>query len=101
MKLQKSDVEHIALLARIALTEEEKERYTEELSGIFGYVELLNEVDISAVEETSQVTGLQDLTREDIALPQDEETTKKLIAAFPQRFGVFLQVPGVFTEPEE
>jgi aspartyl-tRNA(Asn)/glutamyl-tRNA(Gln) amidotransferase subunit C len=94
--LSTSDIEHIALLARLDLSENEKERYAEQLSAVFGFFESLREVDISGVKETCQVTGLEDVMREDSAAPCDEETRKKLIDAFPDRIGKLLKVPGVF-----
>ena len=58
-------VEHIAKLARIRLTEEEKEKMTKELGAILTYVEKLNEIDTTGVEPTAQVTGLESVFRKD------------------------------------
>ncbi len=91
-----SDIEHIALLARLDLNDAEKGRYAEQLSAVFGFFESLREVDISGVKETCQVTGLEGVVREDLAVPCDEETKRKLIEAFPDRIGKLLKVPGVF-----
>lgn len=96
MKLTREEVEHLGKLARLALTEEEKERYATELSAILEYVEQLQEVDTTDVEPTSQVTGLEDVYREDAVQECDEETRKKIIAQFPERDGDLLKVPGVF-----
>ncbi|MEI6221604.1 MAG: Asp-tRNA(Asn)/Glu-tRNA(Gln) amidotransferase subunit GatC [bacterium] len=65
MSLTKQDVQQIAKLARLDLTEEETELYQQQLSSILQYVEMLGEVDTSGVEPTSQVTGLQNITRAD------------------------------------
>ena len=96
MKLTRDEVEHLGRLARLALTEEEKERYATELSAILDYVEQLQEVDTTDVEPTSQVTGVEDVYREDVAVPQNEEVVKKIIEQFPEREGNLLKVPGVF-----
>lgn len=66
-KLSKSEVEKISQLARIHLTEKDKEKYSNELSSILGYVEKLQAVNTDKVEETSQVTGLTNVYREDKA----------------------------------
>lgn len=66
-RLTKTDVEKITKLARIALTEKEKSLYSEQLSEILGFVEKLDRVDTRGVMETSQVTGLENVYREDIA----------------------------------
>lgn len=96
MKLTPTQVAGIASLARLTLSEEEKLQYAEQLSAIFGFIEMLNEVDTSGVEETCQVTGLMDVTREDVAIKIDEETRKKLVACFPEKSGDLLKVKAVF-----
>lgn len=65
-KISKDEVEKIADLARIEITGKEKTKYSEELSEILGYVDKLNRADTSEVSETSQVTGLENVYREDI-----------------------------------
>ncbi|OGH78780.1 MAG: hypothetical protein A2469_03750 [Candidatus Magasanikbacteria bacterium RIFOXYC2_FULL_40_16] len=97
-KLSKEKIEQIANLARLELSEEEKKLYAKQLSVIFDYVEVLNEVDTEGVEETCQVTGLEDVLRADEADERDEETKKKLIAQFPDRVGDLLKVKQVFGE---
>ncbi len=66
MKLTKEQVQHIAKLARLHLTEEEMNRYADQLTSILTYVEMLKELDTSSVKETSQVTGLSLPPREDV-----------------------------------
>ncbi len=65
MKLTKEQVQHIAKLARLHLTDEEMERYADQLTSILTYVEMLKELDTSSVKETSQVTGLSLQARPD------------------------------------
>ncbi len=98
MALTRKEIEDIALLARLELTEQEKEMYAEQLSAVFAYISQLNEVDTSSVEETNQVTGLEDVTREDEVVACTEETRKKIISQFPDRMGDLLKVKGVFTD---
>ncbi len=96
MKLTKKDIEHIASLARLELSDKEKTTYAKQLSVVFDYVEMLNEVNTEGVEETCQVTGLEDVTREDKAVPCDEAVKKDIIAAFPEKTGDLLKVKAVF-----
>ncbi len=96
MKLVIKDIEDLAKLARLDLTEEEKNRYAEQLSLIFGYIEMLSEVNTDDIPETCQVTGLLDVTRPDVAVPQDREKLDKLIACFPERQARLLKVKAVF-----
>ena len=96
MQLTPLEVKKIATLARLSLSEEETQSYAEQLTAIFGYVEMLNEVDTEGVEETSQVTGLQDVVREDVVVDCDEEMKNRLIEAFCEKQGALLKVKGVF-----
>lgn len=66
MKIDRAITEHLARLASLELTDEEHERLPKELEAIVGFVEQLNEVNTDGVAETSQVTGLQNVTREDV-----------------------------------
>lgn len=100
MKLEMKDIEDLANLARLDLSSEEKNRYAEQLSVIFDYIEMLREVDTENIPETCQVTGLLDVTREDIAISTDDETRKKLIACFPEHQGQLLKVQAVFKNRE-
>ena len=63
--LTADQVRHIAKLARLGLTEEEIGKFAGQLDNILTYVAKLNEVDTSDVAATSQVTGLQNVLRED------------------------------------
>ena len=65
--IDQKQVKHIAKLARLELTEDEINKFTGQLSDILGYVEVLNQADTEGVEETSQVTGLKNVSAEDKA----------------------------------
>ena len=69
MKLSLEDVEHIAALARLALTEEEKALYREQLSAILDYAAMLNRLDTSAIPPTATVLPGRNVTREDEVTP--------------------------------
>lgn len=79
----KIDVKHIAKLANLPLKDEEIKKLESQLGETLDYIEQLNEVDTKNIEPTSQVTGLENITREDEAsesLSQDEavsNTTEK------------------------
>lgn len=71
----KINVSHVAKLANLPLKSEEEKKFEKQLSDILSYVEKLKEVDTKNVEATSQVTGLENITREDEAtasLSQEE-----------------------------
>lgn len=96
MKLSPDKVEHIANLARLELSEEEKERYSEELSVVLNYVEKLEEVETEGVDPTFQVTGLNDVTREDEVQEISDNRRDKILEQFPDREGRMLKVQEVF-----
>lgn len=64
-KLSLSEVEHIAQLARMGLTAEEKETFRHQLSAILEYVELLNQVDTQGVAPTTSALPLNNVMRPD------------------------------------
>ena len=66
MSVTITDVEHIAELARLEFTQEEKEKLTHQMNQILAYVETLNEIDTSNVEPLSHVIELSNVFREDI-----------------------------------
>ena len=65
----KVDVLHIAKLANLPLTKDEVKKYEKQLSSILDYVDILKKVDTDNVEETSQTTNLENVTRVDTASP--------------------------------
>jgi len=96
MSLSKEEVEKIALLARLGLTEEEKEKYAPQLSSILDYVELLKEVDTEGVEPTAQVTGLENVMRGDKIGGCDKEERDKLIKLVPESEDDLIKTRSVF-----
>jgi aspartyl-tRNA(Asn)/glutamyl-tRNA(Gln) amidotransferase subunit C len=87
------NVPHVAKLANLPLTEEEMKKFEKQLSEVLQYVTKLNEVDVKNVELTSQVTGLENVLREDItapSLPQELVVSN----AVGQQDGVFV-VKGI------
>ncbi len=71
----KIDISHIAKLANLPLSSNEKTKFEKQLDETVEYVEELNKVDTKDIEPTSQVTGLENVTRDDTAKPslsQDE-----------------------------
>jgi aspartyl-tRNA(Asn)/glutamyl-tRNA(Gln) amidotransferase subunit C len=69
MTLTLEEVDHIALLARLALTDEEKVRYQKQLSAILDYVAALQQLDTSHVTPTSSVLPLRSMLRPDEPVP--------------------------------
>lgn len=92
--ISKKDVEHAAKLARIELTEKEKEKFSNELSLILDYINQLNEVDTKDTEPTSQVTGINNALREDESI-NNLDNQDKIIEQFPKRKETLLKVKAI------
>lgn len=96
MALTSAEVAHVARLARLSLRPEELETMRSQLSNILAYIELLQEVDVSGVEPTAQVTGLTTVLRPDVVTEQLERD-QALANAPDKRDGLF-RVRAVFDE---
>ncbi|MEK7167911.1 MAG: Asp-tRNA(Asn)/Glu-tRNA(Gln) amidotransferase subunit GatC [Patescibacteria group bacterium] len=94
MKLSQEQIEHIAVLARLELAPEEKEKYGEQLSAILDYVEKLGNVDTAEIEPTSQVTGLINVMREDEVI--DSGISKELVEDAPESQLGYFKIPKIF-----
>ena len=95
-KITRKEVEHVARLARLELTEEEKERMTAQLDSILGYIDTLSELDTSQVEPTTTVIPMVSVMREDVvrqSLSQDEA-----LANAPDREDVYFRVPRIIED---
>ena len=93
------EVKKIAQLARIDLSEEEEKLHAETISVVLDYMKILDEVNISGIELTSQVTGLMNVTREDQVI--DCKYSDKLISQMPEVKYDRLIVPGVFDNSDD
>jgi aspartyl-tRNA(Asn)/glutamyl-tRNA(Gln) amidotransferase subunit C len=83
-KLTRDDVLKLAQLSRLKLTDEEIERFRDELSSILEYVEKLNAVDVSGLEPTYQVTGLKNVMRKDESIDYGYKTEQ--LRKLPKKF---------------
>ena len=63
------DVKYVAHLARIALTDDEQEKFGAQLSNILGYIEKLNQLDVSGIEPTAHAVPLVNVFRPDEIRP--------------------------------
>lgn len=98
MKLSKQEVEHVAHLARLTITEEEKEIFSRQLSEILTYIGKLNELDTSKVQPTSHVLDLSNVFREDAV--RESLPITEVMANTPDRENGFFRVPKIIEERE-
>lgn len=89
----KINVPHVAKLANLPLTDEEIKKFEKQLSAVLQYIEKLDEVDTKNIEPTSQVTGLENVLRQDTTEPSLAQKDA-LSSAKTQHNGMF-QVKGI------
>ena len=87
------DVEHVAKLARLELTEEEKEKFTGQLGAVLEYVNQMNEVDTSDVEPMAHAIDFSNVMREDKVVY--EQTKEELMKNAPYEEDGFFRVPKI------
>ena len=87
------DVEHVAKLARLELTEEEKQKFSTQLSSILEYVEEMNEVDTTGVQPMSHAIHFVNVMREDEV--KYEQTKEELMKNAPVEEDGFFMVPKI------
>jgi aspartyl-tRNA(Asn)/glutamyl-tRNA(Gln) amidotransferase subunit C len=90
MKLTRAQVEHVAQLARLGLTDEEMEALASELSSILDYIDQLEQLDTSSIAPTAQVGELVDVMRDDEVEPSF--SVEEALANAPSRDGSYFRV---------
>ncbi len=95
-KISLKDVEHVARLARLELSEADKERMRRELDSILSYIDKLRAVDTEGVEPTSHAVPLTNVMREDVTRPSFPQSD--MLANAPERSGDFFRVPKIIEE---
>lgn len=91
--IEKKEVEHIAGLSRLFLSEDEKETFGLQLSNILGYMEKLNELDTMDIEPTSHVVNIFNVMRNDE--PRPSLLPDEALGNAPDRAGEFYRVPKI------
>ena len=93
MALTREEVDHIAELAKLALTDAEKARFQEQLSAILDYAQRLRALDTEAIPPTATVLPLRSVMRDDAIAPS--APTASLLANAPKSTGDSFEVQAV------
>jgi aspartyl-tRNA(Asn)/glutamyl-tRNA(Gln) amidotransferase subunit C len=96
MEITKQEVENVAKLARLELTEVEKTAFAKQLSQILTYVETLKQYDTAGVEPTATVLGQVNVSRPDEVRPS--LSVEKAVANAPETSEGFFIVPKIIEE---
>ena len=86
-------VAKIASLARIKLSSEELEKYRTDLNKVLGYIEVLKTVNTDGIEPLAQVTGFENIFRDDEAVAS--EIADEILKIVPETSGRFIRVKKV------
>lgn len=96
-QISKEQITHLAALSRLDLSDNEMETFSNEISGILEYVQLLNKVDTNNVEPTLQITGLKNIAVED-DIYEPQVSREELLKNAPETQDGFIKVKPVFEE---
>jgi len=88
-----SDIQHLASLSSLALADDEVDGLRQDLENIIGYIQQLGKLDTAGVEPTYQVTGLENVWREDEV--QSGISAEKLLKLAPEKQNNQVKVPQV------
>jgi aspartyl-tRNA(Asn)/glutamyl-tRNA(Gln) amidotransferase subunit C len=94
--LTESQIEHLAKLARLDVSEKQTKQYAKQLSSVLVYFKQLNEVDTTDVPATNHITGLQNVAREDQV--HEIFSEEKVLNAAPEIESRQVKVKAVFEE---
>ena len=90
-EISKEIIGHIASLAKLHLTDEEKRRSEKDMKRMIAYIDKLNEPDTSGTEPAAHINGMQNVFREDEVT--NEDGREALLSGAPEREGDYLKVP--------
>ncbi len=93
MKITKQEVDHVAKLARLQLSDQARDTFTDQLSNILTYVEQLNELDTKGVEPTSHVLDIKNVMRDDV--PGESISQDRALANAPDKAAGHYRVPKI------
>jgi aspartyl-tRNA(Asn)/glutamyl-tRNA(Gln) amidotransferase subunit C len=96
MQISKQEVEHVAKLARLDITESEKETFSKQLSSILTYIEELKSWDTTGVEPTATVLEQTNVLREDRA--RQSLVVEQVVMNAPDSDGGYFRVPKILEE---
>jgi aspartyl-tRNA(Asn)/glutamyl-tRNA(Gln) amidotransferase subunit C len=98
-KITPADVQHVARLARLSLTEAEIARFVPQLESILDYVAMMDKLDVTNVEPMAHALPLSNVLREDVVTPS--LPVEKVLQNAPETDGPFFKVPKVIGGDED
>lgn len=93
--LSSSDIDHVASLAKLQLSEKQKQTFLPQLSSVLSYVATVQQLNTDTTEETSQVTGQENVFREDEVDVTRMLSHKQALAAAPRSHNGYFVVQAI------
>ncbi len=90
------EVRHVAMLARLGLTDEEVEKFRVQLLDVLGYIDMLKKVDTASIQPTAQILSHSNVMREDESRPS--WPIEDILSNTPSQEDGFIRVPPVMEE---
>lgn len=100
MSITRDEVQKLAELARLELSEAELKKAETDLDAVLGYVQRLAQIDTTGIEP-AMAPSMAEGWREDVAIPCDDLGHELILSNFPSRKGNLLHTPGVFSAPKK
>lgn len=94
--MEKSDIEALAQLARIKLTEDEKVNFAQDMGSILAYIDKIKEV--ATEDKPAEIDQVHNIFREDVLKEHDVDQAEKIRNQFPDRDGDFLKVKSILLD---
>lgn len=96
MAISREEVEHVARLARLELTDAEIEQFRGQLSAVLERAQRIQSLDLEGVPPTAHPVELRNVWRPDVVVPPQD--TEAILANAPQREGSLFRVPRILEE---
>lgn len=98
-RIDQDQVQHVASLAKLDLTNNQIEYFTKQLDEIIGLFEILDEVNTNNIAPTFTVSDQFNIMREDVAINWDQQDS--LLANAPESENGYIKVPAILNESED
>jgi aspartyl-tRNA(Asn)/glutamyl-tRNA(Gln) amidotransferase subunit C len=95
MAISRKDIDHLKHLARVEFGEKETESLSKDLGAILDYVDMLKEVDVTGIAETTHALDVKNIMRIDEV--RGECDPEPIIEAFPENKGAYCKVKALFS----
>lgn len=93
-----SVVKHIATLAQLPLSKEKLEQLAPQLTTVINYMSKIQSLNTENIPETSQVTGLENVLREDVIEPKRTLSQQEVLSSAPKTYKGYVVVKAIFED---